>query len=161
MPSVQVVYRSATDITEVFDAGDANGGTTTAPFSTGTTLQSTTTPAVSEAGFCTQALSGGAATIDLTSLTTSRGRAMNFTGVKIRTFRAKNPSTNTGTITIAKGASNGYTGFGSSFSIALKPGEEMSFYDGGNGVAVSSTVKTLDLAGTGSESLQFAVSGGA
>ncbi len=158
---VQLTYRSAADILETFDTGTSGAGKTDAPFNTSAVLNSSSTPAVTEGGFCTQALTAGAATIDLTSVSTSRGRSMTFSGLKIRSIRLVNPSTNTGSITIAKGASNGYTGFGSSFSVTLKPGQEWSFYDGANGVAVSGSVKTLDLSGTGTESLKFTVSGGA
>jgi len=161
MASVLVRYQSVSDVTERFDTNTTNGGTTDAPFNTTAQLNSSSTPAVSEAGYCTQAMTAGAATIDLTSVATNRGRTMNFTGVKIRTLRLRNPSTNTGSITVVKGASNGYTGFGSSFSTVLKPGYEMLIYDGGNGVAVSASVKTLDISGTGAETLQFSVSGGA
>lgn len=158
---VAITYKSALDITETFDTDETNGGKTTTPFNTSLNLHGTSSPTVTEGGFCSQALSAGAATVDLTSVTTARGRAMTFNALKIRAFRAWNPATNTGSITIMKGASNGYTGFGSAFSITLKPGQEFNFYDYGAGTAVSSTVKTLDLTGTGTESLKFAIAGGA
>lgn len=158
--SVEVVYKSGVDVTERFDTSTTAGGKTTFPFASTVKLGAATSPAASEAGYCTQAMTAGAATIDLTSVATSRGRTMTYSGLKIRAIRLYNPSTNA-SITVAKGASNGYTGFGSAFSIVLRPGYEVTIYDGGNGVAVSGSVKTLDISGTGSEVLQFAISGGA
>lgn len=161
MSSVAVIYKSAADITETFDTSTTNAGRTETPFNNSLSLGATSTPTVTEGGYCTQALSSGAATIDLTSISTSRGRSMNFNALKIRTLRLLNPATNANDITIAKGASNGYTGLGSAFSITLKPGQEHTFYDGGVGTAVSATVKTLDLTGTGAQTLKFTITGGA
>lgn len=159
--SVTVRYKSDLAITEKFDTDVAGAGQTQNPFSTSAQLNATSSPAVSEGGFCQQLLTAGAATIDLTSVATTRGRTMTFSGLKIRAIRIKALSTNSNPLTIAKGASNGYTGFGSAFSITLKPGQEITFYDNGAGVAVSGSVKALDLSGTGTEGIQFSISGGA
>jgi len=92
----------------------------------------------------TATLSSGAVTIDLTAAPYSGG-----TKVPIRMYML-NPASNANPITIAKGASNGYTGFGSSFSLTLAPGESAAL----NALtALSSSVKTLDLTGTGAQSL--------
>ena len=57
-------------------------------------------------------------------------------------------------ITIVKGATNGYTGFGSAFSLVLQPGESAAL----NGTTdISSTVKTLDVTGTATEVLTIQV----
>jgi hypothetical protein len=92
----------------------------------------------------TQALSTGTATIDLTASPYSGG-----VKTPIRMF-LMNPSANANTITIAKGGTNGYAGFGSSFSITLSPGESCQL-DGAS--ALSGSNKTLDLTGTGSQTL--------
>jgi hypothetical protein len=74
----------------------------------------------------------------------------------------KNKSTNANAITIAKGASNGYTGFGSAFSVTLQPGDEWTFKGNDNaGVTdVGSGAKTLDVSGTGAQVLQFHIVAG-
>lgn len=63
-------------------------------------------------------------------------------------------------VTVSKGASNGYTGFGASFSMEIKGGGEVTIYCAGNGVAVAAGVRTLDLSGTGTDSFSFAVGAG-
>ena len=102
--------------------------------------------------------SGGAATINLASLTGVNGAAQDLTGKKIRWLKLKNTGSNT--VTISKGASNGYTGFGSAFSLEIKGGGEATIYCAGNGVAVAAGVRTLELAGTGTDSFSFAVGAG-
>jgi len=92
----------------------------------------------------TQALSSGLATIDLTASPYSGG-----TKTPIRVF-LMNPAANANTITIAKGATNGYAGFGASFSITLQPGESCQLVGAS---ALSSSNKTLDLTGTAAQTL--------
>jgi hypothetical protein len=92
----------------------------------------------------TATLSGGSLTLDLTASPYSGG-----VKVPIRAFFL-NPASNANNITIAKGATNGYTGFGSTFAITLAPGESCQL----NALtALSGSVKTLDLTGTGSQVL--------
>ncbi len=104
-------------------------------FSAGTTIRVVQTTAT---------MTSGAVTIDMTAAPYSGG-----TTVPIRAFFL-NPASNANSITIAKGASNGYTGFGSAFSITLAPGESCGL----NALtALSGSVKTLDVTGTGSQVL--------
>ena len=110
-------------------------GPATYQFSAGTGISvvQTTVPQVS-----------GAATIDLTAAPFSGG-----TSVPIRTYLL-NPAANANPITIVKGGTNGYTGFGSSFSITLAPGESVAL---NATTALSGSVKTLDITGTGTQAL--------
>lgn len=61
-----------------------------------------------------------------------------------------NPISNANSITIETGALTGYTGFGADFSLTLKPGESCSL---GATTDISSTVKLLDVTGTGTQTL--------
>jgi len=90
------------------------------------------------------ALSVGSGSVDLTAAPFSGG-----TKTPIRAFFL-NPASNANSITIAKGGTNGYTGFGASFSITLAPGESCQL---NATTPLSGSVKTLDLSGTGSQAL--------
>jgi hypothetical protein len=123
-------------------------------------LSPTSTPTATAAVYASVALTAGAATLDLTALTGPGGAAVTMTGLKGRLIRITNPSSNANSVTVSKGASNGFTGLGTSFSVTIPVGGEFTFYDGGNGVAVSGTVKTLDFAGTGTQAFQVTVVAG-
>lgn len=126
----------------------------------GVSLGPGTTPAVTAAALQTFSFTAGAVTIDLTSLTGMNGAAVSLSALKGRGVVIYNPVGNA-SITVAKGASNGYTGLGSAFSIVIPAGGWFVFYDGGNGVAVSGSDKTLDVTGSGVQSFYAGLAGGA
>jgi len=159
--TVNASYRSRLTITENYDTTSAGAGRNEAPFDDVKSQDATSTPAIAGGGFCSVALAAGAATVDLTSLTTVSGRNFSLSGLKVRQMKLTNPSANANAITIAKGAANGYTGFDAAFKITLQPGQSWLFDDAGNGVLVDATHKTLDLTGTGTQALQIAITGGA
>ena len=134
-------------------------------FDDSASLTSATTPNVTLAALAEITLTAGAATIDLTSVSDVNGVTKNFNALKIRCIKFRAKSTAIHAFTIAKGASNGFTGLGASFSVTLPAnaagGAWVSFYDAGGGTAVSGTVKTLDISGTGTDVLQVAIYGGA
>ena len=92
----------------------------------------------------TATMTAGAVTIDMTASPYSGG-----VKVPIRAF-FMNPASNANAITIVKGGTNGYTGFGSTFSVTLQPGQSVSL---NASTALSGSVKTLDVTGTGSQVL--------
>lgn len=128
------------------------------------TLTATSTPPVTKLGFGVITLTAGAATVDMTSLVGLNGVAISLSGLKPIAIKFQNPSTNANNMTIAKGASNGYTGFGSSFSITIPPGGSVVVYMNtaiaNPFTAVSGSVKTLDITGTGAQVLNYEVLGG-
>jgi hypothetical protein len=71
----------------------------------------------------------------------------------------QNPSANANAITIAEGASNGYSGLGASFKIVLQPGEECRILKQAAS-AVGSGSKTFDLTGTGAQALGVQIAAG-
>lgn len=99
------------------------------------------------------ALSAGAYTLDLTNMTGTNGAAVNGNAKKIRLLRITVPGTNA--ITVAKGASNGHTGLGSSFSLVIPAGGTVALDLSSNGVAISGTDKTLDFSGTGTDTFKL------
>lgn len=145
-------------------AGYANASQSTVTFNGGNeeeALSSSTTPAVTAHAVGQQALTAGAATIDLTALTGLNGVAVSLSGLKPRAILLENPADNANPITIAKGAANGYTGFGASYSETLQPGQKVLKRLGAAGTAVSGTVKTLDISGTGAQALKYQIVAGA
>lgn len=120
------------------------------------TCNATTTITGTKVAADTSALSGGAATIDLTSLPTVN-TTQSFSGLKLRGYLFSAPSTNGASITIAEGASNGYP-LGD--SIVLKPGQEIVKWMDDEESAISGTDKTLDLAGTGTDAFSYVLIAG-
>ena len=110
-------------------------------------LTSASTPDLDNVAYQTYTLTSGAVTIDFTTIQLNNA-TNSLTGKKIRVFKIKNNGTSA--MTAVVGASNGYTGFGTSFNCKIPAGGHFEWYDGGNGTAVSSSVKTIDISGTGS-----------
>jgi hypothetical protein len=99
-------------------------------------------------------LTAGAATIDLTAIPTNRGGTIDGTGKKVRAFKFRAPSDNTGgAISVAAGASNGLAMAGSDFKYNVGIDCEVQGYLKDTSTAIDATHKTLDLAGTGTDAL--------
>lgn len=138
---------------------DPADATVTTVMTTTKTLNPGSTPPASKYSAGDLTLSTGAGTIDLTSLPDANGvaAAVTLSGLKIAAAKFRNPSTNANSMTIAKGASSGFTGFGSAFSHVLQPGAEIviGHNNAAGDVAVAGGNKTLDVTGTGSQVLEF------
>lgn len=167
--SVTVVYKSQVDVTEVLETNVpamASGSSVQhTGYSTSLALSSTGIsgrPAATKCAIFSKALSGGSATIDMTSLTGTNGATVDFTGLKVCVMKFKNPSSNANAITVAKGASNGFglTTSGTTFSIPIPPGGEITLESDEGTPDVGSGAKTLDLTGTSSQALQVTLIAG-
>lgn len=161
---------------------DGPGETSTvqhAGLNTAQTFNANTTPKGQAIAPFTVTLSSGAATVDLTNAPASSaptqsgnspaGATINgstagagSTATAVQTLKIVAPATNVNAISIAPGASNGYKASNGGFffitgkGITLQPGDEVMWK--GTAPAISGTVKTLDLSGTGSsDSLQFEI----
>lgn len=100
------------------------------------------------------AMTAGAATLNLAAAPGTAGpTAVDATGLKLRTLLIRSKSDNANPITIAKGASNGFTGLGANFFVRLDPGKAAAFE--GDATAVASGVRTFDISGTGAQVLEF------
>lgn len=123
------------------------------------TLDASSTPAVTKMAWMNQALSGGTATIDLTSLTGTNGAAVTLSGLKVQVIKFKNPAGNAA-ITITFGASNPYLLWGAGFKVILNAEDEHAFFGNDSTPDVAGGAKDIDISGTGSEVLEFQVSAG-
>ena len=119
-----------------------------------TTYTGATGTPVSKVAAYEKAMSGGAGTIDLTAVLGSAGATVTGDGLKVQFVKLRARATNANDITIVQGASNSYPLFGSSFSITLKPGQEILASLNNAAGTIGSGAKTIDISGTGSQVLQ-------
>lgn len=123
------------------------------------TLNATLTPAVTKVWSDKVNLAAGAATLDLTSLTGPAGTTVDFTGLKVQLVKLACPAGNTVGITVDRGASNAYNLFGadnaSAEQVEILPGCSMVIFNNDKTEDVSATIKNVQLAGTGTESIEI------
>jgi hypothetical protein len=156
---------SATVITEVTptDSAPSIAGLAAArlvfdAYKTSAALNSTSTPAITKKAMFVLTLSGGAATIDLTALADVAG-TQDFTGLKVQAMKFQNPSANS--MTLTKGASNGYglLTSGATWTVPIPPAlsgapyGEVSLLLPEGTPDVGSGAKTIDVSGTGTQTL--------
>lgn len=104
-----------------------------------------------------QAMTAGAATLDLTAVPDIQGGTVDLTGLKIRHILLYNPSDNA--ITVSEGASNGYAlNGGNDIVVGAGCRVQMDLLD--TQPAVAAGDKELDLAGTGTDELWIAILAG-
>lgn len=139
-------------------AAAANQRVTHDAFNVADTRNAASTPAAQRVAFFTVTLSAGAATVDLTALTTTNGSTFDATGYKLLEILITNANANA--VVIGTGASNGYAASNLPFSstgqkIAPQGANDgvgaLHLYFGDGCPVVSGTVKTLDFAGTGTD----------
>lgn len=106
--------------------------------------------------YFSKAMSAGAGTIDLAALTGTNGATVVGTGLKVQAFSFKNPTTNTGAITIEAGASNGYDIFGASGLVVLPVGAMVAMYVPEGTADIAGGDKDIDISGTTTETLECA-----
>lgn len=150
--SVQVLLSSKLTATETSTDGyvdSSNNSIGTNGLDTTKTLNSGSTPAVSVQASFQIAMSGGAATLDLTAITDRvTGAIKSGNGLRIISLKLRNKSTNANSISVVPGASNGYQYKGSDWKTTLSPGDEELHYSPTSSQTVGSSHKTLDISGT-------------
>ena len=162
--SVSVVWAETITVTEVLPnnqgstATDAKRTVTHDAFNEGGTLTSATTPPVTVCAHFVQTLSGGAATINFAALTGTNGATVDCTGLKPQLVRVKNLGANN--LVITEGASNGLALLGASFSVTVFPGAVHEFFLNDAASDVASGDRTIDLAGTGSQTSEWTIVAG-
>ncbi|HOA28101.1 MAG TPA: hypothetical protein PKG51_11380 [Arachnia sp.] len=159
--AVTAQYASACTVREVLEVNTASspesGRTVThSNFNTSLVLHASSTPPATKVAAFEQALTAGAATIDLTALTGANGVAVDGTGLKVQVLKIRNPDDND-PVTVAVGASNGYELAGADFSVAIPGGGEFTFYGNDGAPDIGLGAKTLDLSGTGAEKVEVIV----
>ena len=151
--------------TEVLDAVDAPAASDEDKrtlkangFGLSATLDASSTPAA-EVGPIVQEITigSGTTTIDLTAAPLQgEGRVADCTGKKLIGYFFHADKDNSGDVTIAEGASNGYPLFGSGNDLVLGPGRQEGAAVSGVAspyTAVASGDKTLDISGTSGDKL--------
>lgn len=124
------------------------------------TINATSTvPATKVVSFL-QALTAGTATIDLTALTGANGASVTLSGLKVQYFYMKATATNTGAITATEGASNGYELLGNGWTLAVADGMAVAVWGEDETPDVAAGAKTIDLSGTGSETVEIMIVAG-
>jgi hypothetical protein len=162
--SVAVTYAVTVTTVETLEtsvpAASANGKAVThSGFNrTSTALTSSTTPPVTKCSYMQPALSAGAYTINLTTLTGTNGATVTMSGLKVQVLKIKNNGANV--MSFTEGASNGYALLGASFLFALQPGQEITLYGNDATPDVAAGDCTIDVTGTGTQSFDLAVIAG-
>jgi hypothetical protein len=126
-------------------------------------LDSGTTPDFEDYAIFTVTMTAGAATVNLAALPHLQGGATitkDATNKKVRALYCKTASANTGNVTVAKGASNGYAPLGSTLSWIIAPDGSVGMYFKAAAADVASGARTLDISGTGAEIVYMAVAWG-
>lgn len=104
-------------------------------------------------------LVAGAATLDLTALAGPAGTTIDLTGLKVQAIKLACPASNTAGITVDRGASNAYNLFGedngSAEQVEVLPGCAVLLYQNDKLEDVDATHKDVQLAGTGTESIEI------
>lgn len=117
------------------------------------------TPAVSLVAADAMSLTGGTDTINLAAAPDALGgTSVDFTGFKVVGLIFNN-SANSNSVTIAKGATNGYE-LQSTHSIVLGAGAVMAFDFDDSLSDVAAGARTLDVTGTASDVLSYVIVGG-
>lgn len=131
--TVEVTYNSLLQVDETFaiahDLVSDNPVGTHEITGSSASLDADSSPPCTKAWSDQVQLAAGALTLDLAAL--NRGSllsAENFTGLKVQVIKIKAPDTNTATVSIAPGATNGYHLFGAADGkVHLGPGDECLF----------------------------------
>lgn len=117
-------------------------------------LSATSTPVVSQIWSDSITLTAGAATIDLSSLARSGLATLDLSALKVQAFIVRARSTNTDTVTVADGGTNGYNIFGdASGQVTLAAGAAVSFYSPEGLQDIGSSDKTIDLSSSDADAI--------
>lgn len=162
MSTIEATLRNYLSFQEKFTAAEMpasrNRSITNDQFNQTKTLKASTTPAATK-GWAGEKT--GTQTLDLTALTRTVCPTVDASGLKLQAMQIVNLST-TATLSIAKGASNGYAINGASGNYVIPPSGSLLVYFAGGLGAVGPTAKTIDCtvtpAGSGTEVQDFTVS---
>ena len=153
-------YNSAVTGEQTLDTGIASGSSDKTlkhdDINTAKVLNATSSasqPAVTKMVWINQALTAGAATLDLTSLSGTNGATVTFSGLKVCVAKFKNPSGN-GPMTVKFGGSNPYNLLGASWTLIIPADSEITVYTNEGAPDVAGGAKDIDITGTGTEVLE-------
>lgn len=122
----------------------------------------TTTVPVTKAFKDQVALTAGAVTLDLNVLVRDNLPDVSGDGLKVQVIIIHNPNTNTGTMTFVPGGTNGYNIFGAATaSVPVSIGGTVVLFGNDKWDDINtSTNKTIDVTGTGTESFEIIIAMG-
>jgi len=157
MMAVSATYKSELTVTDTISGTPAlstsDNTVTHNALNRNLTLNATSTPDAELVAEFRATLSGGAFTIDLTAIPTLLG-TVDASGKKVRAFKFRALSTNSGAITVAPGASHAYNMLGTGWSIPVPvDGEVLMYLKDTAPAVVDSSADTLSLSGTGTDAL--------
>ena len=159
-----------TNVTETLDTsaagneaiGAANNSVVHSGFSIAGTLNAgSTVPATTVVAF-EQALTAGAAEIDLTALPGTNGAVVDLTGLKVQLFQIRGKTGNANPITIQPdtGGTDDYELMGASFLAIVQADQQLMFSGNDSTPDVGPTDKIFSLAGTGAQSVEVVIVAG-
>ena len=159
--TVSAAYSSSMNVTETFSIANAADNTilVTDVSETGTLTASTAVPATQQTQY-DLTLTAGSGSIDLTALPgLNANETIDGTGLKLQLFKFLNPTSNANTMTVAKGASNGYglSAAGGAWSVIISPGQSVLVVSQDVAPDVASGARIIDVTGTGSQVLTVGV----
>ena len=167
--TVSALYAMQITATETFDTSVAgheaigannsvvhNGYNINSTIAAGTSIPATTVVAFE------QALTAGAAEIDLTALPGTNGDTVDMTGLKVQLFMVRGKSTNANPITIQPdtGGTDDYELMGASFLAIVNAEQQLMFFGNDSTPDVGATDKIFSLAGTASQILEVIIVAG-
>jgi len=154
-------FQSKLTTTETFSGADtANNTVTLDGDDEDFTLTGTTTPAITKVSRFTITLSAGAATLDLTAIPgLTPNETIDGTGLKVQAIKFTPSSGNANPITASKGGTNGYglTAAGTTWSIPMDAGQSSLRNTNNAAPAIGGSAKTIDFAGTGSQTIKVTI----
>lgn len=155
---IAVTFASTITVVETFSGDYVSPGDATVTINRLNESESlnaaSSVPVTKHAAF-RQAMTSGAATIDLSALPgKTADETVVGTGLKVQLAKFRNLASNANDITITEGASNGYALLGAGFSFTLKPGQSAAFSLDEAAPDIASGDRTIDIAGTGAQILE-------
>lgn len=164
MPAtVSVLFNSGVTVTETA-TGDyvssADNTITLNGMNDSATYTASTSVPVTKATAFRVTMSSGSGSIDLTALPgLTVNETIDCTGLKLQMLKVRNLSTNANSITVAKGASNGYglNAAGTTWSIPISPGQSITFFGNDSSPDVASGARIMDVTGTLAQILEVTV----
>ena len=158
--SVAVTYAATCTVVETLptntgSAADALRKVTHAQYDETATLNAGSTPPATLVAEFLQALTVGAATVDLRALVGTNGAVIDGNGLKVQVLRVKNLGANV--LTLAEGGSNGYAIFGASGQVDIPPGGHIQMFFNDSSPDIGAGDKEIDLTGTGSQTSEWTI----
>lgn len=154
--AVSVAYAFNMTVTETLEAGvpgAENPRIVHSGYNESGTINSASTPPATKHAQFLQALTAGAATINLAALIGTNGATVDGTGLRLQMIRVKNLGANS--MTFSEGASNGIAAGCLPFTVPA--GGIVQFYLNDASPDIASGDRTIDIAGTTTQTAEISI----